>query len=272
MNKRLTAFATALLVALAGVISLTSSPALAVTTYHYAAGEQTGLVADGAAVNMTVESPQVDSAHDGASSHSLAELAVISSDNKDRIEVGWRKAVSGSTTFFVYHAVNGVPMGYNLCSDYASEPFNAGDAIPVALVGNKTSPPRFQIIHSGTSWWIAFNLKWVCSFPDTTWTSAGRTFTKVNTVKAYAEVASTATATPCSDMGDGNPASATGSSARIGSYSLQGQTSGPAAAFSVYVLPSTAGITTYVASATTFRYGWAGYKANNTLPGNIGSC
>jgi hypothetical protein len=269
--KNLFKRAAAGLVALATVaagVGLGASPALAVTTYHYAIGEQTGIVADGAAVNLTIESPYMSSAHDGASAHSLAELTVRSADLKDRIEVGWRKPTVSATALFVYHTVNGVPMGYNLCTDYAAEPFNAGDVIPAALYGTN---PRFQIIHSGTAWWVAFNLKWVCHFPDTIWTSAGRTFTKVNTMQAYGEVASTTSATPCSDMGDGQPASS-GTAARIGSLSYQGQTSGPAAAFTVYTLPNTAGITTSVVTSTTFRYGWEGYTNANTLPGNTGSC
>lgn len=270
LTQRITSCGAVLMLALASVVML-ASPALAVTTYHYAVGAQTGIVADGAAVNLTVESPNLNAAHDGGGSHSLAELAVFSADNKDVIEAGWRKTTSAGPDLFVHHWVNGAPMGYNLCVDYSAEPFNAGNAIPAAMVGNKTNPPRFQIVHSGTNWWIAFNLKWVCSFPDSVWTSAGRTFVKVEKVQAYGEVASTITATPCADMGDGQSASS-GTAARIGSYSLQGQTSGPAAAFGVYTLPATAGITTFVASTTTFRYGWSGYKANNTLPGNIGSC
>lgn len=262
---------TAAVVAVVAVVAVTAGPAHAALTYHYAVGEQTGLVADGAAVNLTVESPYVSGAHDGSNAHSLAELLVYSADRKDRIEIGWRKAATGTPTFFVYHAINGVGQGYNLCTDYAAEPFNAGATIPTVMVGDKVNPPRFQIIHSGTSWWVAFNAKWVCSFPDTVWTSAGRTFNKVNIVMAYGEIASTLVGTPCSDMGDGQPASS-GTAARIGSYSLQGQTSGPAAGFGVYTQPSTAGITTSVVTATTFRYGWAGYSATNTLPGVQGGC
>lgn len=274
MNKRLTAFAASLLLALAGVVGLASTPALAVTTYHYAIGEQFSIVADGAAVNLTVESPAVNGTHDGSNAHSLAELAVFSADRKNRIEAGWRKSASAAPTFFVYHSVNNVPMGYNLCTDYAAEPFNAGNTIDPTLVGNKTTPPRVQIVHSGTNWWIAFNLKWVCSFPDSTWTSAGQTFVKVEQVQAYAEVASTLTATPCSDMGDGQLASS-GTSARIGSYSLQGQTSGAAAAFTTRAAPTGVGITISPQSTTTFRYGWTGYKDNpsptaDSLPGIVG--
>lgn len=265
----------ALLISLGVIVSLgLASPAFAVMTYHYAIGEQFDLVADGAAVNLTVEAPHVNAAHDGANAHSIAELAVFSADRKNRIEAGWRKSATAAPTFFVYHAVNNVPMGYNLCTDYAAEPFNAGNTIPAAMVGNKTTPPRFQIVHSGTNWWIAFNAKWVCHFPDTVWTSAGQTFTKVNQVQAYGEYASTTTATPCGDMGDGQDASS-GTSARIGSYSLQGQTAGSPAAFSVRVAPTGVGITTSIQSTTTFRYGWKGYKDNpsptaDSLPGITG--
>lgn len=276
MRNRVMAGLVSLAVVLTGSLAI-SSPALAVTTYHYAIGQQTGIIADGAAVNLTAESPHVNSAHDGANSQSLAELAVSSADGKNRIEAGWRKTATGGPYLFVYHVVNSVGMGYNLCNDYAANPVNAGAAIPAAWVGDKTNMPRFQIIHSGSSWWIAMSRTvsgvteggWVCSFPDTTWTSQAQTFNKVNTVQAYGEVASTTSATPCSDMGDGQDASS-GTAARIGSYSLQGQTSGPAATFFVYTQPSTVGITTSIVSGQTFRYGWKGYSAANTLPGIVG--
>lgn len=261
-----------LLTALATVISVgLASPAFAATTYFYAIGEQSGIVADGAAVNITVENPNMNSAHDGSNSHSIGELAIVSADSKDSVEVGWRKgATDTSPKLFVFHNVNGVGMGYNLCTDYAPEPFNAGMTIPASMVGTGVGP-RFQIVHTNSAWWIAFDLKWVCALPDSIWTSAGRTFTKVEIVKAYGEIAATASATPCADMGNGL-ASSSGSAARIGSYSLQGQTVGPAAAFWNWTQPSTVGITTTALSTTTFRYGWSGYKANNTLPGNTGSC
>lgn len=270
MFKRMTAVSATMLVVIAGLIGLSASPALAAVTYHYAVGEQSSIVADGAAVNITVESPAGDATHDGASSHSLGELIVRSTDLKDSIEIGWRKPATSATAFFVYHTVNGVPMGYNLCTDYSAEPFNAGDLIPSTMVGTGVGP-RFEITHSGTNWWVAFNLKWVCSFPDSVWTSAGRTFNKVNYVQAYGEVASTSTTKPCTDMGDGQAATS-GTAARIGSYSLNNQTSGSAPAFNTYTLPSTAGITINAVSATTFRYGWSGYTAAGTLPGNTGSC
>ena len=267
MRNRLTAIAAGILMVLAGSL-FGATPAQAVNTYFYAVGEQTGIVADGAAVNISVHSPYVNLAHDGNSAHSIGELAVRSADLKNRIEVGWRKGTSGNLTLFVYHAVNGVAQGYNLCTDYASEPFNAGDTIPVSMLGTS---PRFQIVHSGTRWWVQFNAKWVCTFPDTLWTSQGQTFNKVNIVQAYGEVVSALTATPCTDMGWGDPASWP-SAARIENYALQGQTSGPPAAFLVYANPTGVGITTQVINSTGFSYGWAGYSSTNTLPGNLQSC
>jgi hypothetical protein len=280
--RRITTALIGACLALTGVV-MAASPAQAVTTYHYAIGEQFGIVADGAAVNLTVENPAVNSTHDGSSAHSLAELAVFSNDRLNRIEVGWRKKATDTTPkMFVYHAVNGVNMGYNLCTDYSGNAFNAGSAMPPAWIGDKVNPARFQILHSGTAWWIAMSRTvsgvteggWVCYFPDSTWTSAGVTWNKVEQVQAYAEVASPLTATPCSDMGDGQDASS-GTSARIGSYTLQGQTSGPAAAFTTRTAPTGVGITISVQAPDTFRYGWKGYKDNpsptaDSLPGIVG--
>lgn len=267
MKNRLMAVMAGILVMLTGSLAI-SSPAMAVVTYHYAVGQQTGIVADGAAVNMTVHSPYVNGAHDGTSSHSIAELTVRSADSKDRIEVGWRKPTVSPVSMFVYHAINGVGQGYNLCTDQAGTAFNAGDAIPAAVIGTS---PRFQILHSGTKWWIQFNAQWICTFDDSVWTSQGRTFNKVEQVQAFGEVASNVSATPCTDMGN-NQASTGATAARIENYALQGQTSGPAAAFSNYVQPAGVGITQTVVSTTAFKYGWAGYTSTNTLPGNYGSC
>ena len=249
---------------------LIGTPAYAATTYHYAVGNQTGLVADGAAVNITVESPFVSSA-DGSNAHSLAELVVQSADLKDRIEVGWRKKTTGTPKLFVYHAINGVGQGYDLCTDYATEPRNTGADLS-AYATLPAPGPRFQIVNTGTAWWVAFDLKWVCYFPNSVWTNAGRTFNKVNTVQAYGEVASTLTATPCTDMGDGQFGTS-GTAAQIGSYSLQGLTSGGPANFSIYTTPATSVYTVNVVTpGETFRYGGTGYNSSGGTPGSAGSC
>jgi Neprosin len=271
MLKRMTASAAAVFIVLAGVFGI-AGPAMAVTTYSYAVGQQTGLTADGAAVSLTIENPNLSSTHDGSNSHSIAELAVFSADSKNRIEAGWRKgATDTGPKMFVYHVVNNVPQGYNLCTDYSAEPFNTGTAIPSTMVGDGNSY-RFQILHSGTNWWVAFNLKWVCYFPDSVWTSAGVTWNKLDHVMAYGEVAATATATACADMGNGKPAT-DNYAARVGSYALQGEVNNTPASFTTFTQPSNVGITINNISQYTFRYGWAGYNgATNTLPGNVGSC
>jgi hypothetical protein len=267
MRRLFAGFIAAVTLTAAGLIG--AGPAYAATSYFYAIGEQFGLNADGAAVNLTVENPHVNSAHDGNSSHSIAELAVFSTDRKNRIEVGWRKGVS-THTIFTYHTVNGALMGYNGCADYAANPVNAGSTVPAAWVGDKVNPPRFQVVHSNGAWWVAVGGAWLCSFADTVWTSAGITWNKVNQVQAYGEVAaSNGTATPCSDMGDGQNASS-GTAARIGSYSLQGQSPALAAAFTTRTVPSTGPPTISVQTSTTFRYGTPMWKADNTLPGVIG--
>jgi hypothetical protein len=283
MRRLFAGFIAAVTLTAAGLIG--AGPAYAATSYFYAIGEQFGLNADGAAVNITAHSPAVNGAHDGTSSHSVGELAVFSNDRKNRIEVGWRKPTVSATSVFVYHYVDGVPQGYNLCTDYAANPVNAGSAFPATWVNDLTNPPRFQIVHTNNAWWIALTRtvngvqegNWLCNFPDAVWSSAGITWTKVAQVQAYAEVAaSNGTATPCSDMGNGQNASS-GTAARIASYSLQGQVnlvapfSPPtAAAFTTRIQPTTGPMTMSVISSTGFRYGTPMWKADNTLPGIIG--
>lgn len=269
-RSRAAAFVASLAVFTAAAV-FSATPAMAATTYHYARGVQSGVVADGAAVNLTVENPYIDSS-DGAGSHSLAELIVQSADLQQGVEVGWRKASpTGTVKLFVYHRVNGVGQGYDLCTDYASEPRNAGADI-TSYVGAVNSP-RFQITNTGTAWWIAFDLKWVCYIPNTVWSSASPpvTFNKANTVQAYGEYASTVKAKPCGDMGNGQDASS-GTAARIGSFSLVNPTPVVSPSLTVSAVPSGAGITTSVLSPTTFRYGWKGYSSTGTLPGTTGGC
>ena len=285
MQKRITAFVAAFFLSLATAVVADTSPAFAATTYHYAIGEQKNILADGAAVNLTVEAPHVNATHDGSGSQSLAELAVRSANGQNVIEVGWRKTATAAPVLFTYHWVAGVGQGYNLCTDYAANSVNSGSPIPTAWVGDSVSPARFQILHSGTNWWVAMSRTisgvteggWVCSLADSLWTSQGQTFNKVEMVQAYAEVASTVSTTPCSDMGDVVDAA---TPSRIGSYNLQGQTVGSVPSFTLKTLPSTVGIqVTNLSGAgnpvTTFSYGWAGYKDNpsptaDSLPGIAG--
>jgi hypothetical protein len=267
MTKRIPAALAALALILASVFI--GSPAHAANTYFYAVGNQTGVVADGAAFNITVENPYVT----GTSAHSIGQMVVQSADLQQRVEVGWRKGAGAGQVpkLFTYHAINGVGQGYNLCTDYAAEPVNVGADLS-AWASVAAPGPRFQIINTGTAWWVAFNLKWVCHFPNSLWTNAGVTFNKINTIQAYGEVVSTTTATPCTDMGDGQFGSS-GTAAQIGSYSLQGQTSGPAPSLNIYTTPATAAYTVSVVTPNvTFRYGGRGYSAAGTLPGVQGGC
>jgi hypothetical protein len=276
MNLRKRAAALlATLAVIAAAAGFGATPALAATTYHYAVGSQVlpaGTVADGAAVNITVESPLV-STNDGANAHSIGELIVQSDNLINAVEVGWRKGAGAGQVpkLFVYHRINGVGQGYNNCTDYAPEPVNAGADLS-AWVGAAASP-RFQITATATAWWIAFNAKWVCHIPISQWTNAGvNNFAKASVVQAYGEVASTSRAKPCSDMGNGQAASS-GTAARIGSYSLINPVPVTAASFVIGPSPAGVGITTSVVTpGVTFRYGWAGYTNTGTLPGNIGAC
>ena len=272
MTKRLSAAFAAFLLALAAVLA-GPAPAFAATTYHYAVGSQVlpaGVVAEGAAVNITVESPHV-SANDGSNAHSIAELIVQSDNLINAVEVGWRKGTTGTPKLFVYHRINGVGQGYNNCVDYAPEPVNAGADLS-SWVGAASSP-RFQITATATAWWIAFNAKWVCHIPISQWTAAGVTnFAKASVVQAYGEVASTSRAKPCTDMGNGQAASS-GTAGRIGSYVLINPTvtvPPTVANFNIVANPTGVGITTNVTSGITFRYGWAGYTNAGALPGAVG--
>jgi len=156
-------------------------------------------VSDGAFGYFTVAKPVLAT----GDAHSLAELAVQSSNQRQIVEVGWTvdRAVNGDADphLFVFRWVNGVPGCYNGCGFV---PYNqpggpvAGMRLPIDGPGWSQ---YFTIRHYGTNWWIGFRQQWVGYFPDSLW---GGTFNKTGLVQWFGEVAG-ATSAPCTDMGNG---------------------------------------------------------------------
>jgi hypothetical protein len=248
--------------------------------FYYAIGQQvfaTGTSTKGAAVNLTVENPAFDTTNDA---HSLAELAVRSSDQQQTIEIGWTKdpIVCGSTSgvpnrcLFGFHWKNGVPQGYNVgCVDNAANPINLGANLNAITPGTSK---RFQITNTGTAWWLAYDGAYVCYFPTSHWSTMTPpvTFTDAGLVQAFGEVATKASGNPNprTDMGNGLQAgSAGGLAARIGSFSLTSPTPSTLTGnLSTSTSPATAAYTIVtVTPGITLRYGGDGWACDGTLPG-----
>ena len=204
--------------------------------FYYVGASQAGITATGAVVSITQAQPVV-----GASdSHSLTELAVESADGQQIVEVGWivAQAVNGDSAphLFVFHWVNGVASCYNACG-FVSTPgtFTVGQTLPVGVVG------KFTIHHSTKGWITLYNGSQFGYFPNSLW---GGTFTNPSLVQIFGEVASSPTAPPTSQMGNGILGSST-SLALIKSFSLEGSVNTPA--LSPYL----------VGDATIYNYGFA---------------
>jgi hypothetical protein len=239
-----------------------------------AAGES----ATSLAANLHVQNTYLDTTNDA---HTLGELAVQSHDSKQIVEVGWNRddAVcgAGNTCLFVFRWKDGVPTCYNLCAGGAFVEYAAACSVAGTIcAGDNLSPhfnttKRFQIIHSGSAWWIAYDGHWIGYYPDT----VNPTFTSGGLFQVFYEVATKATGdnTPCTDMGNGRDGATDLSAARMGSISMTGTAPGAIANnFTASTQPSTAVYTATALSATTTRAGGPGYNPAGTGVGTRGSC
>jgi hypothetical protein len=131
--------------------------------------------------------------------HSLAELAVESSDGNQIVEVGWTvdPAQFGDDYphLFVYHWVNRVPSCYDGCG-FVSTGTMAGESLEPG------SSQTFEIKYVTNEWAIFDNNFEVGYFPGSLWSTG---FTQVGLADWFGEVAdgSQDAGRPCSQMGDG---------------------------------------------------------------------
>lgn len=242
-----------------------------------------GGVADGMFANCHIYDTYINYTS-GPDDHSLCELAVsdVGSGSRNVVEVGSTvdPGVCGAAAtpcMFVFWWKAGVPQCYNGCGFVPYTPtcsvsanYCAGESLnALDVTAGVGDPYRFGIQHSSGAWWIAFDGKWIGSYPDTLWTAAPSvTFTSAKVFQGFYELASQDTL-PCGDMGNGNPASST-SAARIGSAALVNSV--PLVANNFTSLTVTSPYTQSVLSGQTSRNGGPGYKANGTTPGNKDSC
>jgi hypothetical protein len=182
---------------LPGLVPSRSALAAGVT-YLYAYAHQTG-ASDGSFAQLTIEQPVLDP----ADSHTLAEIAVESADNKQIVEIGWtvdRGVNRGDLAphLFIFHWVNGAGTCYNGCGFVAvsGATTKPGQVLPVG------TDPFFGIEHSQGNWWLYYNGEWFGYFPDSLWNGG---YTRAGLIQWFGEVAAGSSA-PCTDMGDGKPA------------------------------------------------------------------
>ena len=170
------------------------------------------VVADGGLGYFTIEKPVVAA----ADYHSLAEIAVSSSDGNQAVELGWSvdpgRNGDSEPHLFVFHWVDGNRTCYNGCGFVTSnDPFySAGMKLPVT-----TKSVQFAIWHHGPQWLVGYNQHWIGWFPDSLWSSR---FTLTGAVQWFGEV-NGPTANSCTTMGNGQPATSA-TAARIEKIAL----------------------------------------------------
>ena len=220
--------------------------------------------------------------------HTLGQIAVQSHNSLQRIETGVTVdptvcGAGNSPCLFVFWAKNGVGQCYNGCGfvPYATYCNTVGALCAGASLSSHVgTAKRFQIIHSGTAWWVAYNAQWIGYYPDTLFTAStpsgpGVTFTSGGLFQGFYEVAANEPE-PCTDLAlgifAGDPS---GTAARVGSISMTGTAPGTIAnnfTASVQPVPSPTVYTVQQLSATTTRVGGPMWNAAGTAVGTTGGC
>jgi len=162
--------------------------------YFCHAGAYQNVTADGAYMSTTVESPSVDS----SDYHSLAEMAVQSSDQQQIIEIGWTvdpAQFDQTPRLFIYHWVDGQGTCYNTC-DFVS---NSTTVTPGMALTPSSTPVQFAIEYYQGNWWYSYNGTWFGYLPGSVWSGG---FIQSGLVQEFGEIAAGSTQ-PCTDMGNG---------------------------------------------------------------------
>jgi len=214
--------------------------------YYCRAGAYQYVTADGAYMSTPVQSPVVAS----ADYHSLAELAVESSDGQQIIEIGWRvyRPQDQTPRLFIYHWVNGVGTCYNTGCGFVQS--TSTTITPGMALTPSSTPVQFAIEYYQGNWWYGYNGTWFGYLPGSLWTG----FTTTGLVQMFGEI-STTTARPCTDMGNGylgtnaSAAAVTG----VGYYNTTTATS-----LTKFTPDDSTLYDSQVTTASSFRYGGPG--------------
>lgn len=226
--------------------------------YSYAGARWTGTAVQGAVDNMLVYTP-IKQASDY---HTLAEIAVQSSDSQQAVEAGWTvdPTLNGDSNphLFVYSWKNGTGQGYNGgngWTDNGSESINAGDS----LATYNNTKIKFLWQSFDNKWWLDAQISgadhWIGYYPHSSWTSP--TFTTSPRIQVFGEVSAANTPT-CTDMGNGTQAGV-GAGAQNGSFTTyDGSTWALTSITGTNFNDSANGYDFYSESNYTFRYGGGG--------------
>ena len=227
----------------------TSGPICYYGSCYYYVGASQAISASGAAVSITQARPAL-----GPNDfHTLAELAVESSDGQQIVETGWTVDASlNHDTYphlFVYHWVNGSASCYNGCGyiRVSGTTYQAGSRLPAGTSG------RFKITFANNQWQIRYNGTEIGYFPESLWNGG---YKQAGLIQTFGEVSASATTLPHTQMGDGILGSVNGA-AKFSNFTLVGTTELPALSPYIYGDPS---VYNYGNStATGLQFGGPGY-------------
>jgi hypothetical protein len=152
---------------------------------------------EGASVKITQAQPEISP----QDYHTLMEMAVMSADEKQVVEVGWRVDPTDSGDdkphLFTFHWVDNQPTCYNSC-DFVqvSNEVQPGMEVEPGIVGT------YGIKHAVNQWQVWYNGEEVGYYPDNLW---GDRYKIAGEVEVFGEIAEDGlTAEPtCTDMGNG---------------------------------------------------------------------
>jgi Neprosin len=162
-------------------------------TYHYA-GVYEYVAASGASMQWGQFTPTVPD----TDSHSLAELAVETSDSEQIAEVGWTvdPEAEGDALphLFVFHWVDGKATCYDGCGwEQVSR-----TRYPGMIVALTREPQEVIFQYMNSAWWVWYQSEWIGFFPLELW---AQDFSSAGLIQWFGEVAGTQQ--PRSQMGDG---------------------------------------------------------------------
>lgn len=233
--------------------------------FMYAGKDMDGYTSDGAFVELQVNNPFRWSTEGG---HTLAEIAVRSTDGAQVVEVGWTKDGSQNPALFTGSWTNNTFNGYNGTGGFINA-VGCSPCVGASISGAVGTNKAFAIQHFGAptnAWWAAYDGNWIGAWPDSLWTSP--TFVSSSWSQVFGEIASTVTSTPCGDMGNGVKTSGTGAIAQ--NYGLVN--SGTTGAWNGTIQTDATYYDVANANSTSMEYGGPGYNSIGTAVGTTGSC
>jgi hypothetical protein len=204
----------------------TVPPSTTASASYYYAGAFQYVVSPGASAFYTQHIPWLMP----SDSHTLAEMAVQSTDRRQIVEVGWIVDRAGygdeNLHLFVFHWVNGVETCYNACGWVQA----SATRFPGMKLTYDGTASQYMIQFRDGNWWIGYQGEWIGYFPASIW---GGTYTASGLIQWFGELAADpATVPPLSSIGNyfagtsGNPLAAEVS--QISLLDSAGGVSGPA--------------------------------------------